>query len=202
MKTTKTRHVTTRSGAVFTVPAGISRNHGIGAWVVTWGKLDWKPKAFGAVGDAQALAAAKRELARRKAIALERGDVPSMDRAERRSKTMTFGRPGINFKLESRRCGYFTVRVEHYGRRKVLYFAVHFGRPDYREQVGRRWRVAIAVRDLLGELIARDQWKTIRAIRARHLPAEVAVRAELLDIPASAVTRLAGALLRRRNELT
>jgi hypothetical protein len=198
----KTRTVTTRSGQVFTVPAGISRNHGAGCWVVTWGKRDWLPKAFGARGDAAALGAAKRELARRQAIAKKRGDIPNMCRTERRNKAMTFGRSGINFKVSNRRSGYFTVRVEHLGRRKTLNLAIRFNEADYPEQVGRQWRVAIAVRDWLDVLIARGRWDAIRSLRSSRLPSSVATAAKMLDISNAAVSKLARSLRQQRDALT
>lgn len=176
------RRVRTRSGRVFNVPAGISRNHGAGCWVVTWGKRDWTPRGFMAGGDARSLENAKVELARRQAIARERGDVPRADRVERRHKSVLFGRPGVRFQPSNTHCGYFVASVSHAGIPYKLRLRVDFDVDDFASLVEQQWRRAIAARDVMIEMIGRGQWPLVLKLRPNALPASIRGQARLLEI--------------------
>lgn len=197
----KTRPVVSRSGQMFDVPVGISRNHGAGCWVVTFGRRDWTPVSFRAGGESRSLEKAKTELVRRIRVSRQRLRVAHVDRTERSLKTKRFGRPGVRFQVRTHRSGYFTSTVIHHALKKTLRFRVDFDSPEFLHQFESQWKLAIVARDVMLEWIAAGQPQKLKSLRSKHVPKEWYLRADMLDLSQFSVPELADIFLREREEL-
>lgn len=196
-----TREVTTRSGTTFTVPAGISRNHGAGCWVVTYGKRDWKPVSYRAGGERVSLEHAKAELVRRIHDAREQQTVTHVDRIERVTKARFYGRPGVRFQTRTHRCGYFTATVFHKHQKKRLDFRVDFEPSHFRERLEVQWRLAIVARDVMLEWVAAGQWRRVAALTSKSIPVTWQIRAQMLDMRQMDIDGVAKHVLKERDAL-